>query len=54
MAKAPTQSFDLSEYDYDPSSPMPSDRAARNHVIAKGTCQPKDSDFPKTRKVGNS
>jgi hypothetical protein len=38
MAKAATQSFDLSDYDYDLSSPaMPSDRAARNHVIEKGS-----------------
>ena len=50
MAKPPSQSFDLSDYDYDPSSPMPSDRAARNHVIAQGPCQPKDPAFPKDKK----
>jgi hypothetical protein len=49
MAKAPTQSFDISDYDYDPSLPMPSDRAARNRVIEKGPCQPKDADFPKDK-----
>ena len=50
MAKAQSQSFDLSDYDYDPSSPLPSDRVARNHVIAQGPCQPKDPAFPKDRK----
>ena len=50
MAKPFGQSFDLSDYDYAPSSPMPSDRAARNHVIAQGPCQPKDPAFPKDKK----
>ena len=44
---AESQSFDLSTYDYDPSSPIPSNRDARNYVISKGPCQPKDFTFPR-------
>ena len=51
IGKAPSQSFDLSDYDYDPSSPMPSDRAATNHEIAQGPSQPKDLAFPKNMKA---
>jgi hypothetical protein len=28
---------------------MPSDRAARDHVVAKGACQRADADFPKDK-----
>ena len=37
---------DLSLYEYNPSFPLPSGREARDHVIRKGPCQPKDINFP--------
>lgn len=37
---------DLSFYEYDPSCPLPSGREARDHVISKGPCQPRDINFP--------
>ena len=47
MAEAQSQPFDLSTYDYDPSCPLPSNREARDHVIARGPCQPINGHFPK-------
>ena len=47
MAEAQSQPFDLSTYNYDPSCPLPSNREARNRVIAKDPCQPTDGTFPK-------
>ncbi len=43
MAEAPT---DLLNYVYDPCCPLPTGNDARNHVISKGPCQPKDHNFP--------
>ena len=40
---------DLRGYDYDPQTPLPVSRDAREHVIAKGPCQPKDCEFPKDK-----
>ncbi len=37
---------DLSSYEYEPSCPLPSGREARDHVISKGPCQPRDINFP--------
>ena len=47
MAEAQSQPLHLSTYDYDPSCPLPSNREARDHVIARGPCQPIDGHFPK-------
>ena len=38
-AEAQSQPFDLSTYDYDPSCPLPSNREARDRVIAKDPFQ---------------
>ena len=43
MAEAPS---DLSTYEYDPRCPLPTGREARDHVISKGPCQPRDLNFP--------
>ena len=37
---------DLSSYKYELSRPLPSGGEARDHVISKGPCQPKDIKFP--------
>ena len=47
MAEAPP--VDLSTYEFDPCCPLPTGRAARDHVIKKGPCQPTDVDYPKDR-----
>ena len=47
MAEAPP--VDLSTYEFDPCWPLPTGRAARDHVIKKEPCQPTDVDYPKDR-----
>ena len=37
---------DLSSYTVDPCFPLPSDRASRNHMLAKEPIQPTQSVFP--------
>ena len=37
---------DLAFYEYEPSCPLPSGPEARDHVISKGPCLPKDINFP--------
>lgn len=45
MAEA-SVSQDLSSYEYEPFRHLLSGREARDHVISKGPCQPKDINFP--------
>ena len=46
MAEASLAPTDLMNYVYDPCCPLPTGKEAKNHVISKGPCQPKDHNFP--------
>ena len=43
MAEPPP---DLSAYEYDPRCTLPTGREARDHVISKRPCGPRDLNFP--------
>ena len=47
MAEA---SSDLMNYSYDPSSPLPTIKELKNHIISKGPCQPRDISFPEDKR----
>ena len=47
---AETSHADLMNYSYDPSAPLPTDRASRDHVISKGPRQLRGISFPEDKR----